>query len=967
MLRDSMPGRLDSKSRLASAMLAVLLLAGAVVQANPADIRHRLGNGLVELQFTQEDPANGDDLWLTRITAPTGGIVSLEKGLPLWEVEARIDPTVPANAAYDLSIVPDDLPLVSVQIFNVGTFPGQTYRYLVATWGPGSVPVAGGAPTGNPNVTVTATWILPYGSDTAEAHLNVSLNNPGATTYRLWLTRYPRLAVRSLDIADGDDGNGSDRLATGRVGGTLYGDPIGYVDPVSGQPLLLTQDPDHQINVVSPDSIDPGTLSVPVSAYYDQTTGLGLYHANNDDEGYVKGIYWTQDPALGTAGSMVVETIQFVTGNVFDATSYTSPYHVQIAAFENGDWITAAHKYREQYRTYPWYTGPIGASSNLSVPLALKTNPLFGWIETGNGYCPETFDLTTASAELSFFNNHFGQPFPMLMFNRFVVDPMSEVTLAGGYAQNPSPPMSAVHQFVTSAENAGNKVTVHAMTEKISVTPTDSKCTIFASCLGGGYCAQLDPSMVQMVQENGLWLKPNVGPVGIACAAGKGSPSGTNIDWPTWFSGVSASFLNTLGASGGQGWPSPNPFSGWCFATTHDHDPGFGSFYAQAWLSMLDDVAAQTTVSPVPTIMETSSAFFSQKVPVQNPWALDWSYEPNHVLDQASSQTWYEYHDAYIRRIPMLPMAADNLRYGSVYDPSFCAMPYTRLLTANPGDQFFEPFPAITAALGCWQMGIRVLEHQGSVFISNRFMVSPQDVQSPGLDEAKLAAVDLYDYYRSLSDFLTASSPAPLMDYHAGSLERAPDVTVIGATQDVVLDQSVVQGFLPNLWSYFSTYLGVGSNQITELDFSQYEPIKHLVGLNAFFGPTWIPVSADENPTWLPRGMYRHHNGGSLALLMSNPWGAEHYDANTATSTPMNPFSFDYSNPPASPSNTYAYSYSFDPADYAGFPSTYQVAFAVYDVTGTLVSQSSFQPASGMQNFAGTLGPFQSVAWVFKP
>ena len=55
------------------------------------------------------------------------------------------------------------------------------------------------------------------------------------------------------------------------------------------------------------------------------------------------------------------DAVQYPGGNIFEATHYTSPYNVQLAALESCDWIKACQKYREQYRGFSYYNGPIGS------------------------------------------------------------------------------------------------------------------------------------------------------------------------------------------------------------------------------------------------------------------------------------------------------------------------------------------------------------------------------------------------------------------------------------------------------------------------------------------------------------------------------------------------------------------------------------------------------------------------------
>lgn len=924
-----------------------------------------IGNPQTTLTFTKEAPAVGGDVWLDAIVTAAGTAITFDRSRSMWTLRARIDPSVSANSAYDLTIEPDDLGAPFVMIANgVGAAVGD--KTLIATW-IGTVPAVTGSGTADPSFTVTATWALDADEDEADARISATITNGTATTYRLWLARFPRLATNCLDTKDGQD-DGSDALATGRIGGLLYGDPIGYVDPISGRGYIITGDPHHQNYVMSPDSVEPGYYSVPVGAYYDRTTGQGLYVSNDDDAGFMKGLYWYQDTSIGD-GLLIHETIQFP-ADTFNATSYASPYAVQVAALDDMDWITAAHRYRSLYRTFPWYNGKSGTTQNTAVPTAMKSNPLFGWVTPDTfPYCvPTVADVQKVQNELSFFNSYLGMPFPMLLFNRFVVDPPSEVTAANQYVPA-SGAMGHVHNLAATAEAAGNRVAIHAMTEKLHIySPSSNNCG-FCS---GTYCNNFDPALMGMNIENGIWQKPHTGPFFAPCPRGKGDPSGIGIDWPQWFASTSASFANLLGTTGGQGWPSPNPWAGWCFSKDHDHAPGFGNFFAQGWLDMLQATRnAVTTTTEFPTLQETSVAFFSQEVGVQNPWSIDWSLDLNNFLETGQAATWGRYFNSGIRRLPLLQMAVDNLRYGTVYFPATCSMPYTDLLSpSGPRDRLFEPFPAVSAALSCWSMGQRVLGHQGCVIVSNEQMVAPADLQNPGGDDAKIAAADMIAYFRGLTTFLQSSVLAPLMRFHTGALERTPDVTVTNATESFVLPYaSTIMNHFPKLRAGINLIWNTAglTNEPRDLDFASYQPIKHILAANALFTNWRVPVSPDENPTWLPRGMYRHHDGTQLALLMTNPWGAKQLDAASGAMPPMNPFTFDYANPPASSANVYTYTYTFDPAQYEGFPSTYRYATVVHDQNGAVVAISPFVTTTGPVNLVGNLGPFESVAWIFRP
>ncbi len=939
--------------------LAFQLLASTVPCALAATLSaqdHTLSNGTVDLKFKQEGTTVGhSNLWLTSIESLGQQTIALEQGLPLWNVETRIDPS---PGSYDLDIVPTDLALVVRK-----TVAGGVHS-LTATWGPGTVAAPSGSPSAGPQVKVVATWTLKAGEDMASTTISVQILNPTATDYRLWLTRYPRVAVSCLDA----DLDGSDRLAMGRNGGQLYGDPIHYVDPNSGQHLKLTQDPEHTTLLASADSLEPGTLGIPASSYYDSESGLGLYCANDDDEGYVKGVYWTQEPTLGTNGSLLFQTVQFATGNIYTATSYASPYKVQLAALDRGDWIGAAQRYRSTWRSFGFYPGPIGSSGNQLVTQDLKDIPIALWLNSGNGYCitgpTGTFDQSQAQGDLDDLAAFMGTPFPFVYLNRYGVDCPHEIFL-GGYSQAPA--MQDVRDLIAYAEGAGHRTVIHTMTEKSFVTSTShSHCSDFAAC---SYCSFEDTGLMGMYLENALVKSPTANPGPAPCSRGAGTSSG--VDWPAWFATLNAEFSNGLGSTGGLGWTSPNPTAGWCFSQTHDHEPGFGNFLAQGWLEMLESTAGQvTSIGQFARTMETSVAFFSQAAGVQNTWNFDLGRDFNHFAGVPGSVASYHvYEDAPIWRIPMMQMATDNAMYASVYSPPTLRYPYAQ--PYSPASlAIFDEFPAVTGALACWSMAERVLSYQSVVYLNNADMVPLADVDLPGPNPAKYAASDMYKYYRGLARFLTGVAPVSLIDYHVGSLERPPAVALDNVTETFVLSADTIEDHFDT----FEALMSAAQIPLQDLDWSKYQPFKHLVGQNdGLPGTIWLPAEPEAEPTYLPHGMYRHPDGQSLAFLLTNPWGVRHHlqgaciPGQPCVTKPMNPFTFDYGSPSTSSANTYDYRFTFDPADYAGFPNQYEAAVAVYDVNGQVVSQTSFQSHSGATELTGTLAPSQYAGWVFRP
>eukprot|EP01043_Picozoa_sp_COSAG02_P015972 COSAG02_NODE_693_length_18428_cov_268.516722_9_plen_1031_part_00 len=849
-------------------------------------------------------------------------------------------------------------------------------------------------------VNVQTHWFLPADSDTLHTTIQVDVTNAADTAYRLWLVRHPQIAIEQIGQ------NGSDRLARGVLGGEVLGDPIGYREPISGHTFRLTGDPNHDSNIISVDSIDPGSWTVPVAAYYDTQTGTGLYMANNDSSGYVKGTYLEHvDDALGYS------VVQYPDANIYDASQYSSPYSVLLAVLpRKADWIAACTKYREEtYQHSAWYNGPAGSSTNRAVPGRMKTNPIFADFHTGNGYTAAgmqgdapgiksvpAFNASAVASRVDFLSDSFdGASFPMALLDRFMYDPPTEITVKSGYS--PSPEMAKVHELVRSMEASGHHTVVHSLTEKIAVDVLmdtgncREPCEQAASCdqppWGHAYCSALDPDLLDLNTANEPLMNPLVAAPwwhfgAVYCTAGPpNTASHSHENWAEWFSDVSASIANTLGASGGHAWNEPTAMAGWCFDKNHSHVPGFGSWMAQGWKKIMqsvkDKMKPELTEDGLPFIIESACAFFSDYVSVQNDVAMQFAGAlATPPLDPSAPQMWSR---APIWQVPMMQYAADNMRIGDMYSQPTLSLPYTSAMShpwfVNISDTsalqalwLFEPFPAITGALSCWSMAKRVLARQGTLLLSDNMMVEIDRLQSPGTDPASLAAIDMTNFYKAIYRFLRTK---PHMEYHTGSIVRPPRVDLTNATESFRLSAA----HLPQLAAAMKL---VNYSETMEINWEEFHPLNDYVGRTETYGTIWLPT-APEDPliqSWLPHGMYRHHDGISLALFISNPWGVRHRNTAGKVVASMNPFGFNFSSPHESVATTYSFKFTFDPADYTGFPRCFIVKSASYrqqllsqreDSSALTASGTEYKEKCGPTELQGTVAAFQFWTYVFLP
>ncbi|MEM7309958.1 MAG: hypothetical protein AAF682_25005 [Planctomycetota bacterium] len=989
--------------RLARGVYAALCpLALFLCQATPAaQASQVLENDLA--RFTFVAPAGTANLNLKEALLKSGssGPITFQDIAP-WKVRLRIDPRDPNNEAYNLDVEADQLSLPAVTTgFVPGANPAQV---LTMRWGPEELPPASGVSPPGPVLEVIARWTLRDDSETLLASYEAHITNPGQTTYRLWNHWFPRLAIDPLDGVDGDDSNGSDRLLLGRRG-AVFGDPVDYVDPDRRSHFRFTADSDHSIaSFLSIDSVGPGgAYSVPLSAYYDDVDGRGLYLACDDLDGYGKGYYWDvieEDCGPGVPPcdgiGLLFQLLHLTDGNIYDACSYVAPYKLHIAPFQ-GDWITAAHRYRDEIYTdpilNPRYSGPIGAMTNTTVSDAVKNVPLTGILTNGEttaatgGLCSDTIDLLPMIKRVIFWRSHFGVPIPFLLVNRFAVVPPLEVSKAGVYA--PDLLTQTLRQVLATAEFDGFGLAMLGLTEKLGTLPggIGGVCDLLPSCPAVGgcpmapYCDQVDCGATGVTQLN-LDNQQAVAPVTNPDPANFGGtycPVGDPADpWAPWWTDLTVSVAKELPATAGAGWVSPGPSWDYCFREDHGHPPGAGRFLSDGWRSIAQDVS-QAMMGPFPILWETAAIAFSDWSPIQNEWAFN-AGDPAHlVVENSSDLAWY---DAPIWMVPLAQMTAGgSLRYTSNYAPMTCDLAYT-LTSAHPADSdaILQTFPALSGALQCWNMAQRVTEWQGSIYLNNVYMPDPDLLLATGTDPGLNAYSDMFDYYACLFDLLTDASFVPggvaerVIEYHTGVMERSPALTLDDeVTETFVLDAddlAVIGNGKPEpekvtLASYLPLFGvgGVGSTVSLDIDLSSYRPLYSRAFIHPTHGPTVFPISSTIEPHWLPHGTYRHPDGDRVAVLVTNPWGVRHFEGGVDVGC-MNPFEFDFPNATPSPTD-YAFSFTFDPADY--FDGTgFEYAQVVLASSGTTASSDWQTPTGATQMLQLTLQPFESAVFFFR-
>jgi hypothetical protein len=282
--------------------------------------------------------------------------------------------------------------------------------------------------------------------------------------------------------------------------------------------------------------------------------------------------------------------------------------------------------------------------------------------------------------------------------------------------------------------------------------------------------------------------------------------------------------------------------------------------------------------------------------------------------------------------------------------------------------RLFEPFPAITASLSCWSMAKRVLGRQGTILISDSMMVELERLQNPGSDPANLAAVDMLAYYKLLLDYLTI---APHMAYHTGSIERPPRIELTNATATFTISALHIEQHLPQLFARMQIAPGLNYTAAMDLDWTEHRPLNELLGASETYGTIWMPTAPEDETiqSWLPHGMYRHHDGQSLALFVSNPWGAKHRNVDGNEVAAMNPFAFNYAAPETSAPTIYSYQFTFDPAVY-GFKHCYMVAQTIYTKSPhhRLRSPHGVREARcGRAQLSGTAAAFAFHSYIFEP
>ncbi len=420
-----------------------------------------------------------------------------------WDVELRVDPNAIAGIDPARGKVTEVASLLSFSgplPFGGGTGVRFTWTFTLDADPALSEP--------DPQVLVNTFWQLDAGRDYLNSFGGFRVQNPAATSYRLWQLRFPRLAIQNLDAA----GSGQDKLLSGIMGGRMYGNPILFADPYDplGRGFAFSGETENADGLVSAYDVDPGLRTVPLTYYYHPDHGgpgaaLGVYLANNDDEGWFKAVHVTADRLAPPSGRLDYEIVQFPADpahadvSVFDAIDYLSPFGVHVGVL-HGDWVDAAQKYRA-YRTstqdqhgdgtvrFDWLKTddqgtpepgddevprPAGHPQNPHLPAPMKQNPFQIKIMPGpqGGYCVGLIDLPGVLSDYrDFIEPYFlgpGEVFPMVIFDRFQVayDEVGYESGGGIYTPRTTGVMPQVHQLMQELGAEGHLVLLDSMTEK---------------------------------------------------------------------------------------------------------------------------------------------------------------------------------------------------------------------------------------------------------------------------------------------------------------------------------------------------------------------------------------------------------------------------------------------------------------------------------------------------------------------
>lgn len=965
--------------------------------------------------------------------------------------------------------------------------------------------------TSDPILAVAEFWVLREGEDFLRGQIGLQVLNTADTDYRIRSIEFPRLMAHSLRPT------GEDWLATPSDGGRLYGDPIGYQDPINYEPFRF-----GETNVAQ---------SVPLYYYYRESPAgpLGLYLTHDDDKGLLKYAELTPLRGEGAALDLLRYRLgRFPSGDIFDVKDYPAvevagdPYFIDeafdaIVGVVEGDWVDAAKKYKA-LRTDPtddrftWLdpvgdtvARPAGHPDNPAIPDLMRQSP---WqARLGESYCPGNIEFDAGNeleiqGALEFFRDRFLTPtgapqLPYLMLDRFVLthdgfsyDPDIGCTPSGGcpsydlaLQQPASSNAQVAHDFVRTlgavpgdaaydADLSGHLTWIGSLSEKYLVqdgyhqhfhtgegTPGLESCPIdddpvnnvdFVCGRDADYrklmwaCSIADsPALLvdQTPLDASVDLEPSfltfgqfqpVCPLGLGvietapplCGLGPVGDDFVQTSGYDVFEELCGLVANDLNVTGGFFFNTPTIGSQpACFADyypahydlpgieegdyPHAHPPGAGNRMITRWFELMEDVsAAAGTV--LNYTKESGGAMFAQGMRVQPPLSYDLAgNEARHPAlgidpDEDSvcvDHEWYRYFDAPIRRIPLLQMVADELRYMTHYPRTALALPFTDA-QAQTRPKFFEEYPAVPAALQCWNLAKRTLTHQGSIALDRAFKVDDSffDPQPAGATEEErrdsLAVRTMVEFYRGLARFLQAPTPhgGTNMAYLTGSMERNVELEILGEgglpieetfylragdystlsawlTGDGPTCAYPTEGFPPPV----AEGLPGWSSDDIKLDFSKYRPVDSVLwfaenNANGQATDMYRKVP-EERESWLPHGVYRHAEAEGaatqrLAVLVANPWGVWHYVLPEMQIKTMNPFTFDHSDPLSSPPTAYDFSFAFDPAAHGLADAPFMLVVKRFDWTGTELSSSA--PATfpaGAQVPVTNLGPLEYAAF----
>ncbi len=304
-----------------------------------------LQNDQVTFTFTQ----TGTSVELTSLTATDVGTpITMQAGAGAWEILLREK----GNYANTHTLHMDGTGATSLTLDSYS----NTDSALAADWSGSADFVATTSA-----FEVKTRWELETDKHYADTTIQVTLTTGGELPFYVSEIHYPILHVTRIAS--------DDVLLIPVIQGYLYADPIN-----NGVPALF--------------NIWATPLSVPVFAYYSESSKNCLYLSDNDTQGWWR----TMNVSSNAPSNRLEFRIRHVPDNIFENKDFVTPYSVRLAALK-GDWVDAARLYRQfLVDECPWYQGPVASPSH-PMPEAMKR--LVAEVQVGTNYPGDNMDTIT--------------------------------------------------------------------------------------------------------------------------------------------------------------------------------------------------------------------------------------------------------------------------------------------------------------------------------------------------------------------------------------------------------------------------------------------------------------------------------------------------------------------------------------------------------------------------------------------